>query len=64
MKKLVGVNSPFPLVNESSLQLLIRVCPLPGLFVDLLIPWWLLLGWLKQYNEVEVLVQSDEVAVL
>ncbi|KAF3580509.1 hypothetical protein DY000_02029982 [Brassica cretica] len=44
----------FKVVNESSLQLFITVCPLPGLFVDLLIPWWLLLGWLKQYNETNV----------
>ncbi|KAL0716614.1 hypothetical protein Bca4012_065936 [Brassica carinata] len=64
VKKLVGVTSPIPVVKESSLQLLIRVRPLPDLFADLLIPRWLLLEWLKQYNEAEVLVHSDEVAVL
>lgn len=44
MKKLVGVTSPFPVVKESLLQLLIRVRPLPGLFADLWFPRWLLLG--------------------
>lgn len=51
-------------MKESSLQLLIRVRFVPGLFADLLSPRWLLLGCLKQYYEVEVLVQSDEVVVL
>ena len=55
--------SPLHFQMESSLQLIIRVRPVPGWFADLLIPRWLLLECLKQYNKVEVLVQSEEVAV-
>ncbi|KAF3550025.1 hypothetical protein DY000_02002204 [Brassica cretica] len=57
--------SPFNLVpKESSLHLSIRVLPIHGVFADLISPRWHLLGCLKKFNDVEVLVQSDEDAVL